>query len=187
MQSKPRVGTFAKRALVLALSLHNHAQIDTFIHTHTDLVEVVIAELCKKFQTALESICADKQELHAQISYGNYYFIGQAAQPAANPVQQPVPSNAGQQPPPSSSLLRAAQANFSLSATSAHGNGSANNHNLVLSASGTHVLAGAGTESAAFVAVDAFVKCLKFVDLLVSVCTSMQGKRSRPILFLLNG
>jgi hypothetical protein len=139
--------------------------------------QVSVAELCKKWQSALEAVSADK-DLVANIMTNNYYTQAMLMAPSQSQLgsQQVAPAAGG-------SLLRAAQANSQLMlASPAHGQSASasaasagthrNTHNMVLSASGH---AAEGMESAAFVAVDAFVKCLKFMDLMVTTCTSLQG------------
>lgn len=54
MIHQPRVALYAQEALLVALNMCD-TRIDRFVHYHTRLVEDMVAELCKRFQAALEA------------------------------------------------------------------------------------------------------------------------------------
>ena len=118
-------------------------RIDSFVVLNTDLIESLIAELCKRFQAALESMNAD-----ASTGAGPH---GMTTVASGSGLRGSTRSTAADAP---SSLLRAAQNNAQLNQTAAPSTATETNNNS---------------------AIDAFVKIAKFVDLLISSCTPLDG------------
>jgi hypothetical protein len=54
MLHKPRVSLYAQEALLVALNMCDR-RIDRFLRVYTKLIELVVAELCKRFQLALDA------------------------------------------------------------------------------------------------------------------------------------
>ena len=59
---KPRVGTYAKEALLTAINMHDQ-RIDTFILKHTNLTEILVMDICKRYNFLFESFTNNTTQL----------------------------------------------------------------------------------------------------------------------------
>lgn len=100
LMGKPRVGKYAKEALLIALSLHD-ARVDSFIIQRTSLIQIIVEDVVRRFQHALE----------AGVYPGNAPSTAMGGRPSIQPMciskNAITPRHAEARPPPVDAFIKA--------------------------------------------------------------------------------
>lgn len=106
LMGKPRVGSFAKEALLVAINMRD-SRVDSFILDKTKLLLNVVTELCRKFSTAQEQMVTSPAKIGQFASHQLGSPLGSAASTFSSQLRALTPRQAEVKPNALDALGRA--------------------------------------------------------------------------------